>query len=100
MSTFALAIEKITVLQKMPEQLSWLEHMTVNHGVLGSSPCSGAQVRGTHKVEVANDKLQWLWPQVGGGTSQTADKQEIRGRASKDVETLKKNLSKNLQIKK
>ena len=84
----------------MPEKLSWLEHMTVNHGVLGSSPCSGAQVHGMHEKEVANDKLQWWWPKVGGGKSETADKQKIRGRASKDDETLKKNLSKNLQIKK
>ena len=28
----------------MPPQLSWLEHMTVNHGVIGSSPIGGAIV--------------------------------------------------------
>ena len=45
---FALRNDGITRFE-MPEWLSWLEHMTVNHGVLGSSPCSGADARGLRK---------------------------------------------------
>ena len=62
--------------------------MTVNHGVLGSSPCSGAQCVGRTKREVAKDKLQWS---LAIGWLEEMPRSPIssrRGRASKDDETL------------
>ena len=43
---FALVIMKQTLLRitiKIPPQLSWLEHLTVNQRVTGSSPVGGAR---------------------------------------------------------
>ena len=62
--------------------------MTVNHGVLGSSPCSGAQCVGRTKREVAKDKLQWSLAIGWLEEMPNADKQKMRSSFEKDDKTL------------
>ena len=70
--------------------------MTVNHGVLGSSPCSGALSARDAQKRVANDKLRKRG-EVGDRNLRISRR---RGRASEKMTRLLKNLSESLQIKK
>ena len=45
-----MAIQSSFFKKHIPEQLSWLEHLTVNQRVLGSSPSSGAR-KSTEEIQ-------------------------------------------------